>query len=178
MNILGNSAFFPTQTCSDKRVEPSCDGTTGSLVLLWLCWVLSCDSTSGSAAKGCMWRPPLGRRDCAWKQQHQPLLRAFTWHLSKDSGFSTTGHCSSHPPRFLKGGGLRGPVCRLRAGAPREAPSEISGGQVGWPVADAGWCSRPHAAPPEGSADRRGEWMAELPPHSVLCFRASSSKPV
>ena len=46
MNILGNSAFFPTQTCSDKRVEPSCDGTTGSLVLLWLCWVLSFDSTA------------------------------------------------------------------------------------------------------------------------------------
>lgn len=68
---------------------------------------------------------------CAWEQQHPPLLGAFTWHLSMDSGFSTTGRCSSHRPGSLKGGGLRGPVCKLRAGDPREAPSEISRGADG-----------------------------------------------
>ena len=77
MNILGNSAFFPTQMCSDKRVEPSCDGTTGSLVLLWLCWVLSCDSTASQAVLprdvrgGC----PLGEgtvQACGWPHGPHP----------------------------------------------------------------------------------------------------------
>ena len=43
-----------------------------------------------------------------WLQHHWPLFLS--------------------PRSSLKGGGLRGPVCKLRAGDPRKAPSEISRG--------------------------------------------------
>lgn len=62
MNILGNSAFsFPLQTCSDKRVEPSCDRHRElgvALAVLGPLMLLYC--TSGSAAEDVCGGRPLG----------------------------------------------------------------------------------------------------------------------